>query len=221
MTMPQLTPADTINLLTAISHRIIDDEDILASADRAVGDGDHGQGMARGFTAGLEALSGMEETELPFQILDTFGTALLASMGGASGVVFGTLFRGPRGGDATRPLNVGTLAQHLADARDEIERRGGARQGQKTMLDALIPAIESLTKEPADADFAPALRRAADAAASGAADTRQMIARFGKASTMGDRALGHPDPGALSVSFIFDAAATWALAATATANRFT
>ena len=198
---PGLTTADTVDALIAVCHTMIASEDQLAKADREVGDGDHGQGIARGFTAVLGYLRTVSAST-PHEVLRGVGTTLIASMGGASGVVFGTMFGGSRSVTFDGDLTVMALAEHLGAAVAEIERRGGAAAGQKTMLDALIPAVDSLLSEPADSAVAPALTRAAEAAAEGAEATRDMVARFGKSATMGVRSLGFSDPGAISVALI-------------------
>lgn len=209
MTHPWVETVDVIGMLTAVCDRMIASEELLARADREVGDGDHGQGMARGFRAARDYLHRATAASTPHQILVGVGTTLIGSMGGASGVVFGTLFRGARTSAFTGPLTVAAITGHLDAAVAEIQRRGGARAGDKTMLDAVLPAVEALRGQPAEIPVAQALCAAAEAAQAGAEATKAMTARHGKSATLGPRSLGHPDPGAISVALIFREMADW------------
>lgn len=206
-----LTSDDLRHMMAAVADRLIDSEEILCAADRAIGDGDHGIGMRRGFKAVVEMLPELEVND-PAGVLVAVGRTMLGEMGGASGVMFGLMFMGrPGKASETAELSVAEFARRMKSSLETVMARGGAQQGDKTMVDALIPAVEALEEQARrNADWGAALRAAAAAAARGAEETRIFPARFGKARTLGDRALGHPDPGALSVSFIFDAMARWA-----------
>jgi phosphoenolpyruvate---glycerone phosphotransferase subunit DhaL len=204
------------HMLLAVCAEMISAEDMLCAADRAVGDGDHGIGMRRGFKAAQAALkdTAAQDERPPVAILDAMGRALIGEMGGASGVMFGLMFTRPRTPAATpisrlpSLLTVEAFAAHLRAAAETVMARGGARPGDMTMVDALIPAVEALeAAAAARADWPDALSAAARKAHEGAEATREMTARFGKARTLGDRALGHRDPGAISVSLIFAAMA--------------
>ena len=198
-----LTPAETRELLKAVSQHIVDSVDLLTAVDQAIGDGDHGIGMRRGFVAVLAQLETQPETvEAAFK---GAGTAIMAKAGGAAGAVFGTLFRSGSVAFAGRgSLDAEGLAGFLQQGLKAVEQRGGSRPGMKTMLDALSPAAEAAAKAcprglPATA------RAAATAAAEGVEATKSMIATTGKARTLGERSLGHPDPGAVSMSLILQA----------------
>ncbi|MDT0341949.1 dihydroxyacetone kinase subunit DhaL [Streptomyces litchfieldiae] len=205
-------------MLLAVADRVIGAEPELSSADRAVGDGDHGLGMTRGFSA-VRRLLRQDDPADPaadgddvYAVLTATGNALIGSMGGASGVLFGLLFRA---GAAGRPpadrLGTRELADWLRTSLAEITRRGGAKPGDKTLVDALDPAAASLTAGAAAGEDLPtALRRAARAAADGTDRTKAYVARFGKAMSLGERAIGFPDPGALSLTHILTAMADWA-----------
>lgn len=198
-------------MLMSVADRLIAAEPELSKADRAVGDGDHGIGMTRGFTAVRSALD-HDESGVAHEVLMTVGDTLLRSMGGASGVIFGTLFRGDAGHRSSAGhIDVSGLAEYFARSLVEITRRGGAAAGDKTMVDALGPATRALT-ESADAghDLPTALLHAARAASDGAERTKGFVARFGKATSLKDRSLGFPDPGALSTAIIFTAMSDWA-----------
>jgi dihydroxyacetone kinase-like protein len=198
-----LTPAATRELLKAVSQHIVDSVDLLTTVDQAIGDGDHGIGMRRGFAAVLEQLETQPETvEAAFK---GAGTAIMAKAGGAAGAVFGTLFRSGSAAFAGRgSLDAEGLAGFLQQGLKAVEQRGGSRPGMKTMLDALAPAAAAAAK--ACPQGLPATARAAAAAAAeGVEATKSMIATTGKARTLGERSLGHPDPGAVSMSLILQA----------------
>jgi phosphoenolpyruvate---glycerone phosphotransferase subunit DhaL len=206
--------AEVRAMLAAVAREVIAHEHVLGQADRAIGDGDHGTGMRRGFTAAADRLQadGSATVEDVFRAV---GTTLTATMGGASGVVFGLMFSaGPPAGAGHPELTATVLVEHLGRALEEITRRGRARPGDKTMIDALDPAVHALrTAAQAGATLADALRGAQSAAEEGAERTRGYVARFGKARALHERALGHPDPGALSVALILRAMADWAATA--------
>ncbi len=197
-------------LVSAVSHRILKDVDLLTQADRDIGDGDHGFGMSRGFTA---VLAKLENTDLkamsPGELLKSVGDTLIDTMGGASGVVFGTMFRGGAktlGGLET--LSLDDLGRAFEGSCKQITRRAKAEPGDKTMLDALVPAAVAIRSSAASGgSWGDGLSAAAKAAAEGRDATKQMVARFGKASTMGDRSIGFPDAGAVSVAIMFDSMA--------------
>jgi dihydroxyacetone kinase-like protein len=151
----------------------------------------------------LEQLETQPETvEAAFKAA---GTAIMAKAGGAAGAVFGTLFRSGSAAFAGRSsLDAEGLAGFLQQGLKAVEQRGGSRPGMKTMLDALAPAAAAAAR--ACPEGLPATARAAAAAATeGAEATKSMIATTGKARTLGERSLGHPDPGAVSMSLILQA----------------
>jgi len=172
-----LTPAATRDLLKAVSQHIVDSVDLLTTVDQAIGDGDHGVGMRRGFTAVLEQLETQPETvEAAFK---TAGTSIMAKAGGAAGAVFGTLFRSGSAAFAGRSsLDAEGLAGFLQQGLKAVEQRGGSRPGMKTMLDALAPAAAAAAR--ACPEGLPATARAAAAAATeGVEATKSMIATTG------------------------------------------
>ena len=201
MPMDALSPAQCREMLLAVADAIIAAEPELSQADRDLGDGDHGLGMQRGMTAAKEALADdFDSVDQPFTAM---GKAMMSSMGGASGVVFGTLFRATgRALKGDELLRSPGLAAGLEAAAGAISQRGGAKAGDKTMLDALIPASEKaaeVTEEP----ISSALTAIAGAAEAGVEASKDLIATMGRAKTLGERCLGLPDPGALSVAIIF------------------
>lgn len=196
-------------MMESAARAIIANVDVLSEADRATGDGDHGVGMRRGFEAALEGLGGLTSTT-PEQVMKAVGTAVMSKGGGASGAIFGTLFRsGAKALEGKAELDGAGVAAFLAAASEAVQKRGGVTTGQKTMVDALAPAAEASA---GIADVKEALSRAATAAEQGVEATKSMRATTGKARSLGDRSLGHIDPGALSVSIILRAMSDFASA---------
>ena len=177
--------------------------DELDGLDAAIGDGDHGTNMARGMATASTIVPSPGTTTR--QYLNQVGMALVSSVGGASGPLFGTFFL--RVGQLWQsPHSVSSIWQALKAGRDGIASRGRAKVGDKTMLDALCPAVDVLEHAAMERDEEPSasLARAATAAWAGAEATRGMVARRGRAAHYGDRSVGHIDPGAVSMAMILD-----------------
>ncbi len=201
MAKDALTIDETRDMMIAVANKIIESEPILTDADRALGDGDHGVVMERGMTAVKEALGG-EEFPSVGKVLMAVGMAMMSSMGGASGAVFGTLFRS--GGKAIKDAETfggAEAATFFKEGTDGVMSRGGAKPGDKTMVDALVPAAEK-GAEVAGLPVSEALSAIADAAAAGRDASEDMIATMGRAKTLGEKSLGKPDAGAVSVAII-------------------
>lgn len=211
MAKESLTPGEVRDMMLVVADRIIEAEPILTDADRALGDGDHGVGMERGMTAVKEALAGQDFPTVG-KVFLSVGRAMMSSMGGASGALFGTLFRA--GGKAigeTAVLTAKELALMLKDGTEGVMTRGDARPGDKTMVDALYPAAEK-AREVADLPVAEALAAVAAAAAAGRDASEGMIATKGRAKTLGENSLGKPDAGSVSVAIILAAMSEYASA---------
>ena len=177
--------------------------DELDGLDAAIGDGDHGTNMARGMATASTIVPSPDTTTR--QYLNQVGMALVSSVGGASGPLFGTFFL--RVGQLWQsPHSVSSIWQALKAGRDGIASRGRAKVGDKTMLDALCPAVDVLEHAAMERDEEPSasLARAAAAAWAGAEATRDMVARRGRAAHYGERSVGHIDPGAVSMAMILD-----------------
>jgi phosphoenolpyruvate---glycerone phosphotransferase subunit DhaL len=178
----------------------------LTKLDGAIGDGDHGTNMDRGMKKALERLEATDGDDIGAS-LKAVGMALVSSVGGAAGPLYGTLFL--QMGQATAGRSELDLAG-FADALDAgvqgVIKRGKAEPGDKTMLDALGPALEAL-RAAGDDDIAAALERAAEAAREGMEATVPMVARKGRASYLGERSAGHQDPGATSSHLLLKTAA--------------
>lgn len=177
----------------------------LTHADQAVGDGDHGLAIQRGTRAARQALLDTPGDGDVGSLFEAFGLAMLTSMGGASGAIYGTLFR--RGGARLRgetSFDAQGLATFLDGALAGVRERGGASVGDKTLVDALQPASEAAVSA-GSSSLAEALDAAAGAARAGVERTRDLPATLGRARTLGDRAIGHVDPGALSLALLLTA----------------
>jgi phosphoenolpyruvate---glycerone phosphotransferase subunit DhaL len=176
----------------------------LVRLDTAIGDGDHGTNMDRGMRKALEKLDASEQAD-PGAVLKTVAMALVSSVGGAAGPLYGTLFL-QMGGTMAGQEEV-DLAGYVSAWRkglEGVQARGKAVPGDKTMVDALTPAVAAM--EEAD-DLDGALQAAAEAAETGMKDTIPMIARRGRASYLGERSKDHQDPGATSTYYLFRSAA--------------
>ncbi|ALV46669.1 dihydroxyacetone kinase [Arthrobacter alpinus] len=180
----------------------------LIELDRVIGDGDHGENLDRGFTAILEKLDA-EPPTTPGAAFKLAAMALMSKVGGAAGPLYGTAFlrAATTLGDASE-LDAPALAAALGAARDGVVARGKAEVGEKTMIDAWTPAVDAAAAAAASG-MGPAelLDAAATAAEAGAVSTDPLIARKGRASYLGERAIGHRDPGAASSALILRAAA--------------
>ncbi|WP_308468685.1 dihydroxyacetone kinase subunit DhaL [Rathayibacter soli] len=191
------------------ARRVDEQRTQLGELDRAIGDGDHGENLDRGFHAVVSALNSLSADATPHDALRMIATTLISSVGGAAGPLYGTAFL--RAADAVgdrADLDPTAVAELLAAARDGIVHRGSAAVGEKTMLDAWSPAADAAAAAAQAGNSATAvLNAAASAAEDGAVQTEPLIARKGRASYLGDRAIGHRDPGAQSSALILRAAA--------------
>ena len=184
----------------------------LIDLDRAIGDGDHGENMARGFTFVVQRLDDNPPDDVA-GVFKIVAQTLMSKVGGAAGPLYGTAFmRAAKAAEGD--LDAASVAAIYAAALEGIVARGKATTGEKTMVDAWTPAIAA-AQEAAEAGKSPteALRAAADAATKGAEETIPMQATKGRASYLGERSVGHQDPGATSTAYLLGAAADAADAA--------
>lgn len=181
----------------------------LNTLDRDIGDGDHGENMDRGFQAMLQKLDDVQADASPGDVLKLLATTLISTVGGASGPLYGTAYLKASGAVAGQSeLDGEALIALLGAARDGIVMRGKAAPGDKTMVDAWTPAVDAAVGAgKSGADEATLLAAAADAAEAGAKATEPLVARKGRASYLGERAIGHRDPGAQSTALLLRAAA--------------
>lgn len=201
--LEQLSVKDARNMLLYVADKIIANKPYLTEVDSAIGDGDHGIGMAGGMQKAKKKLLKMEDERNVYQIFETAGQAMLMSMGGASGVIFGSLYlAGAKGMEAKEILTAQDIAKMEEKSLIAIQKRGGARLGDKTMVDALAPAVEAL-KEHAGEGLLEMMKAAEYAAKQGVENTKQYIAKYGRAKSLLERAIGYQDAGATSVYLIF------------------
>jgi dihydroxyacetone kinase-like protein len=186
---------------------VAENRSYLTKLDGAIGDGDHGTNMDRGMKKALERLDASDGDDIGAS-LKTIGMALVSSVGGAAGPLYGTLFL--QMGQATAgksELDVAAFTEALDAGVQGVIKRGKAEPGDKTMLDALGPALDALRSAGDGDDVAGALAQAADAAREGMEATVPMVARKGRASYLGERSAGHQDPGATSTHLLLKTAA--------------
>lgn len=201
MVRESLDLTETVAMLRAVAGAVIANVDVLTDADLAIGDGDHGIGMRRGFEAVLAALDS-EPASIDAAFRAT-GMAIMGATGGAAGAVFGTLFTsGARAFAGAPAITPDNFRHFLAEAASAIARRGNVAEGAKTMFDALARAARAAET---GTDLATTLSAAATGAEAGLEATKSMVATTGKARSLGERSLGHPDPGAISVTLILAA----------------
>ncbi|RWZ51810.1 dihydroxyacetone kinase subunit L [Labedella phragmitis] len=180
----------------------------LITLDREIGDGDHGENLDRGFTAVLPKLDALPGDSTPGDVLKVVATTLISTVGGASGPLFGTAYLKASGAIAGRAeIDATGLVELLTAARDGVVLRGKAEAGDKTMIDAWTPAVDAAAAAAeSGSDEREVLEAAAAAAEAGAVATESLVAHKGRASYLGERAVGHRDPGAQSSALILRAA---------------
>jgi phosphoenolpyruvate---glycerone phosphotransferase subunit DhaL len=203
---------DVLAWLKAYASTIAENKEHLTKLDSAIGDADHGINMNRGMSAALAKLDGLENGDVG-TLLKTVGMALISTVGGAGGPLYGTLFL--QMGTATAgksELGPEDWQAALEAALAGVQMRGKAEAGDKTMVDALLPGRDALAQALAEgAEFGDALQRSATAAEEGMQATVPLVARKGRASYLGERSAGHQDPGATSTYLLLKTAAdTWA-----------
>ena len=194
-----ITTDDVLTCLHRMADVIEENKKYLTKLDSAIGDADHGINMNRGFKAVLQKISSVEDKDAG-TILKTVGMALVSSVGGAGGPLYGTAFM-QAGMAVAGKYELGAEDVHdaLSSALDGVVMRGKASPGDKTMVDAITPAIEAMEASLDEgADTAEALEAAAAGAKHGMEETIPMLAKKGRASYLGERSIGHQDPGATS-----------------------
>jgi phosphoenolpyruvate---glycerone phosphotransferase subunit DhaL len=206
--MPEVTAEGLERWLRRFAEVVHDHAAELTELDSAIGDADHGSNMRRGMTAVVAKLDAAPDVA-PAALLKTAGMTLVSTVGGASGPLYGTLFlrMGTSAGDRAE-LDAAAFAAALRAGLEGVLARGKAQLGDKTMVDALTPAVDALDAALADgAGLGDALRAAAGAADKGSDATIPLVARKGRASYLGERSAGHRDPGATSTALLVNTAA--------------
>ncbi|ONI83971.1 dihydroxyacetone kinase subunit L [Saccharothrix sp. ALI-22-I] len=198
----ECTAESVAEALRAVAAVVVEHRDELNRLDRAIGDGDHGENMARGFTALVSKLDDHVPSS-PGGVLKLVATTLISTVGGAAGPLYGTAFlRAATSVGDVASLDGAVVAAALRAALDGVVARGKAELGDKTMVDALTPAVAMAESVAVGGGVAEVLSAAADAAELGADSTVPLVARKGRASYLGERSAGHLDPGARSTSLL-------------------
>jgi phosphoenolpyruvate---glycerone phosphotransferase subunit DhaL len=197
----------TRNAIEEMAAAMEEQRRYLTKLDSEIGDGDHGNNMNRGFQAVLERLEDADPST-PADVLKTVSMALISKVGGAAGPLYGTAFLRASAALADKEeVSAEDAAEVLEAALGGIKQRGKAEVGDKTIVDALEPAVEAAKEAAGEGSVAGVFRRSAEAAKEGAESTIPLTARRGRASYLGARAAGHQDPGATSTYMLLDAAA--------------
>ena len=197
----------TLDVVREMAAAMEEHRRYLTKLDSEIGDGDHGNNMHRGFQAVLERLDGADPSS-PADVLKIVSMALVSKVGGAAGPLYGTAFlRASSALQDRDEISAEDAAEALEAALGGIRQRGKAEAGDKTIVDALEPAVEAAKGAASDGSVAQVFRAAADAAEEGAEATVPLTARKGRASYLGARAQGHQDPGATSTYLLLEAAA--------------
>jgi dihydroxyacetone kinase-like protein len=207
-----ITRDDVISWLNACGQTLAENKDYLTQLDSDIGDADHGVNMDRGFKAALSKLPTVADKDIG-TLFKSVGMTLVQTVGGAGGPLYGTFFMQAGTSTANKmEMSTADWAAAVEAALNGVMARGKANLGDKTMVDALSPALAALKQAVADGvDQSEALRRCAAAAEQGMKDTIPLVARKGRASYLGERSAGHQDPGATSSYLILKAAAdVWA-----------
>ncbi|MDR3430917.1 MAG: dihydroxyacetone kinase subunit DhaL [Rouxiella aceris] len=202
----ELTKQQIVSWLERCAVMFAEQRDFLTQLDSDIGDGDHGLNMNRGFNKVMEKLPSVADKDIGF-ILKTTGMTLLASIGGASGPLFGTFFiRAAQSTDAKQSLNIDEVHQMLSDGIKGIEMRGKAEPGDKTMCDVWLAVEDELSQARQQQLSLPqALENCVERANRALNDTILMQAKKGRASYLGERSIGHQDPGATSAKIMMEA----------------
>lgn len=204
--MTTIAPAQLADMIESIARRVESERDGLNRLDAALGDGDHGTSVSAALAAAVEDIAELSQPSAS-DVWRTTAKAVMNRMGGASGAIFGTFFlKGASLLRGTAVVSKSDMEAVLQAGLQGVKQRGKADVGDKTMVDALEPAVKAFR---AADEFADAWRRAAKAARDGAESTRELVARRGRAKYLGERAIGHVDPGATSIALFFEAVDDW------------
>ena len=208
MSESTISGADVVRWIQTYASTIVENKNYLTELDSAIGDADHGTNMNRGMSAVIEKLDGVTGDDIG-GLLKTVGMTLVSKVGGAGGPLYGTLFMQMGAATAGKSeLSIDDWAKAVDTGLKGVQARGKAEPGDKTMLDALGPAAESLSQAAAgDSSLDDALSSAARAAEEGMKATIPLVARKGRASYLGERSAGHQDPGATSSFLLMKTAA--------------
>lgn len=197
---------DLMGVFEAIADRIVQNHEQLNRLDSALGDGDHGTAMRVAFTAAVDAINGLANPK-PVDVLKTVAMTLMNQVGGASGALFGTFFLKAALTTNSKPhLTKSDFDEMLVAGLEGVKQRGRADVGDKTMIDALAPAVDAFCRGDS---WSQAIVSAAQAAQRGAESTIDLVAKHGRAKYTAERSIGHQDAGATTIQLIFEALQTY------------
>lgn len=204
--MENLALADFLRALASIENSIQQNKDYLCKLDSFIGDGDHGTTIARGFSRALKKVR-EEGPESISGLLKSIGFTLVSSMGGAAGPLFGSVFMGLADAAAGKDsIDLESLHAMFSASLEKVLKIGGAKAGDKTMIDALSPAVDSLKNSlEKGLGIEEAMANMSKAAKQGAASTKDMVARKGRSRYHGERSIGYQDAGATTMYLIIEA----------------
>ncbi len=194
---------EIVAMIIGAAQKIKENHQLLSKLDSATGDGDHGTTMLRSFKAVEDTIDSCSDEDTK-ALLHNIGWAIMSADGGSTGPLLGSFFMGMSEGIDSAELDTQATATMIAAGITKMHKQSRAQIGDKTMMDALLPAMEALNAADKNEAVSEALSRAAKAAVEGAEATKDMKAKFGRARNLGDRVIGHRDPGAVSISLIFE-----------------
>lgn len=192
-------------MLKCAADKVVANRDYLSKLDAATGDGDHGTAMSKVANAIISTIDADEAGNLK-KLLKAIGWAAMSTDAGSTSPLYGSLFVGMSEAvpEDSSDLDCGALASMMESAEAKLRKNTPAQVGDKTMIDALVPAVEALrTAADAGKSIEEALSDAEEAAEKGAASTKDLLATRGRAKNIGERSIGHVDPGATSMSLLF------------------
>ncbi|MDO5348630.1 MAG: dihydroxyacetone kinase subunit DhaL [Lachnospiraceae bacterium] len=193
-----------ISILKKIGETIEEQKEYLTELDQPIGDSDHGINLARGFHEVAKKLPTLEDKDIG-TILKTVGMALVSTVGGASGPLYGSAFmKMGMALNGRMELNLEDFLKAMDTAIEAVKQRGKSTVEEATMLDAMVPAAEAMKKAASEGSSKSVLEAGCRAAWAGAEHTKDLVATKGRASYVGERGLGHQDPGATSFSFMLE-----------------
>jgi dihydroxyacetone kinase-like protein len=194
---------EVIKMILGAVEQIRQNHEILSRLDSATGDGDHGTTMLRSIKAVEDAIDVNHDEKLK-DLLYKIGWGIMSADGGSTGPLLGSFFMGmSEGVDESPVLDCSAVAEMIIAGANKMHKQSRAEIGDKTMMDAMLPAVDALRSADKSATVSEILKHAAEAASDGSDATKDMKAKFGRARNLGDRVLGHKDPGSVSISLMF------------------